>query len=85
LEHLSSPDPVVKHALAANIRNACVNVGFFYGKSLSIIFIFQLRCDLVKNHGIPQDIIDGTLAASKKYFSLPVSEKIKVRLAVDFS
>ncbi|KAI6123630.1 hypothetical protein EDD16DRAFT_630190 [Pisolithus croceorrhizus] len=49
-------------ALAQQIRDACVNVGFFY----------------IKNHGIPEEIIDEVLSAMKTYFSLPVETKMKL-------
>jgi isopenicillin N synthase-like dioxygenase len=82
LDRLSSPDPTAKHALAANIRNASVNVGFFYcGFFISIFSILQLTSDLVKNHGIPEDIIQDTIVAAQQFFSLPESEKIKVYLS----
>ncbi|KAI6107666.1 hypothetical protein EDD16DRAFT_1694922 [Pisolithus croceorrhizus] len=49
-------------ALARQIRDACMNVGFFY----------------IKNHGIPDENIDRILSAMKAFFSLPVEEKMKL-------
>ncbi|KAI6039622.1 hypothetical protein EDC04DRAFT_2894967 [Pisolithus marmoratus] len=51
-------------ALARQIRDACVNVGFFY----------------IRNHGIPEETIDKVLSAMKAYFSLPLETKMKSKL-----
>jgi len=34
----------------------------------------------VKNHGIPDERIDDVVAASRRFFSLPLEEKMKVLL-----
>lgn len=39
---------------------------------------------LVKNHGIPQDVIDAAVHAGKRFFALPEEEKMKVRMALLF-
>ncbi|KAF8133892.1 hypothetical protein EV363DRAFT_1582878 [Boletus edulis] len=62
LEHIASPDPVLRRVLAAEIRAACVNVGFFY----------------VKHHGIPEAVIHAVTASSRPYFSLPIATKTKL-------
>ncbi|KAI6114509.1 hypothetical protein F5141DRAFT_1291217 [Pisolithus sp. B1] len=54
--------PEERAALARQIRDACVKVGFFY----------------VSNHGIPQEIIDAVFSAMKAYFSLPLETKMKL-------
>ncbi|KIM69940.1 hypothetical protein SCLCIDRAFT_1207190 [Scleroderma citrinum Foug A] len=54
--------PERKAALAHEIRNACMNVGFFY----------------VTGHGIPQETIDNLLAVMEVYFSLPLETKMKL-------
>ena len=33
----------------------------------------------VKNHGIPEDVIENVLFAAKDFFSLPLNEKLEVR------
>jgi len=62
LQNVSSTDPDIRRALAEAIRDACMNVGFLY----------------VKNHGIPEETIDGALAASKDYFSQPLESKMEL-------
>ena len=57
-----SCDPVARQQLARDIRDACINVGFFY----------------VKNHGIPEDSILGAVDAAKAFFALPEETKLKV-------
>lgn len=52
-------DPVVRRTLADEIRDACINVGFFY----------------VKNHTIPKDTISRAITASKQFFALPQEQK----------
>ncbi|KAI6117106.1 hypothetical protein EV401DRAFT_1971540 [Pisolithus croceorrhizus] len=54
--------PEERAALARQIRDACVKVGFFY----------------ISNHGIPQEIIDAVFSAMKAYFSLPLETKMKL-------
>ncbi|KAI6156063.1 hypothetical protein EDD17DRAFT_1764696 [Pisolithus thermaeus] len=49
-------------ALAQQIKDACMNVGFFY----------------IRNHGIPEETIDKVLSAMKAFFSLPLERKMKV-------
>ncbi|KAI6114529.1 hypothetical protein F5141DRAFT_1202458 [Pisolithus sp. B1] len=51
-------------ASAQQIRDACMNVGFFY----------------ITNHGIPEETIDDALSAMKAYFSLPVETKMESKL-----
>ncbi|THH30575.1 hypothetical protein EUX98_g3617 [Antrodiella citrinella] len=59
LENATSADPDVRRALADEIRDACINVGFFY----------------VKNHSIAEDTISQATAASKRFFALPQVQK----------
>lgn len=58
--HASTPEERV--ALAQQIRDACMKVGFFY----------------VSSHGIPQETIDKVFSAMKTYFSLPLETKMKL-------
>ncbi|KAI6140639.1 hypothetical protein BKA82DRAFT_4172544 [Pisolithus tinctorius] len=58
--HVSTPEE--RAALALRVRDACMNVGFFY----------------ISNHGIPQETIDNVFSAVKAYFSLPLETKMKL-------
>ncbi|KIP04232.1 hypothetical protein PHLGIDRAFT_25703 [Phlebiopsis gigantea 11061_1 CR5-6] len=62
LQNLRSPDPNARRALADEIRDACINVGFFY----------------IKNHGIPDVTIADALAAGKRFFTLPQASKAAI-------
>jgi isopenicillin N synthase-like dioxygenase len=53
-----------KESVASQIGKACEEVGFFY----------------VKNHGVPQDLIDRVYKATKEFFELP--QEVKDRLHV---
>lgn len=55
-------DPEAKRAMAQALRSACIEVGFFY----------------LKNHGVPQPIIDQAFAASAEFFALPYAEKMEI-------
>ncbi|RAL00018.1 isopenicillin N synthase family dioxygenase [Aspergillus ibericus CBS 121593] len=55
-------DDEVRLALAAKVRAAAQNTGFFY----------------IKNHGIPQELIDSALTQAKAFFHQPEEEKEKV-------
>jgi len=58
--------PAGKLAVAAQIRGACEGTGFFY----------------LAGHGVPQPAIDAVFAASRRFFGLPLDERMKVRLRV---
>ncbi|KAJ7786706.1 hypothetical protein B0H14DRAFT_2473945 [Mycena olivaceomarginata] len=62
LSNISSTEPVVRRALVAEIKHACMEVGFFY----------------VKNHGIPQEVMQQTLTQMTRFFDLPLEEKLEV-------
>ncbi|KAI0698155.1 Clavaminate synthase-like protein [Cytidiella melzeri] len=62
LANAQSPDTTERMQLAAKIRDACINVGFLY----------------VKNHGIPEEIIQRAFVATQEFFSLPDSQKMEV-------
>jgi hypothetical protein len=51
-----------RKAVAAQLRDACINVGFFY----------------VKNHGITKEMVDGVFEWGKKFFDLDFEEKMEV-------
>ena len=47
--------------VAQNIARACEQVGFFY----------------IVNHGIPQELMNDTMAAARAYFEKPLDDKMK--------
>ena len=57
-------DPASHIKVAAELRDACVNVGFFY----------------LKNHGVPQEIIDRVFSEGERFFAKPEEEKLKVHI-----
>ncbi|KAH9972006.1 2OG-Fe-II oxygenase [Lactifluus volemus] len=59
LKCINDPDPELQQTLAKQIRDACINVGFFY----------------VTNHGIPEQVIAAALKNMKTYFALPLETK----------
>ncbi|KAJ7109085.1 hypothetical protein C8R43DRAFT_1043317 [Mycena crocata] len=56
----ASKDHAKRRALADRIRDACINVGFFY----------------VKNHPIPEETIAAAISAAGEFFALPTSVKL---------
>ncbi|KAJ7644722.1 Clavaminate synthase-like protein [Roridomyces roridus] len=62
LSDIASTDPVVRQKLVGEIKHACMEVGFFY----------------VKNHGIPSEVFEHTLAMMRKFFDLPVEQKLGI-------
>ncbi|KAF9046252.1 2OG-Fe(II) oxygenase [Panaeolus papilionaceus] len=62
LKNLRSADPVERRKLADEIRNACIQVGFFY----------------VSNHGIPEEVITRTIEGAKAFFELPSETKMEL-------
>ncbi|TVY34735.1 putative 2-oxoglutarate-dependent dioxygenase [Lachnellula occidentalis] len=62
VSNIFSPDLEARKAVAAEIRQACINIGFFY----------------VQNHGIPQELVDEVFEWGKKFFDLTFEEKMEV-------
>ncbi len=50
--------------LGAELRHACENVGFLY----------------IRNHGVPQALVDRAFAESERFHALPLGEKMKLSL-----
>ncbi len=61
LSGMLTDDPDAKARVAANLRDACVNVGFFY----------------IANHGFPQTLIDALFDRSAQLFRLSLPEKMR--------
>ncbi|TFK40494.1 2OG-Fe(II) oxygenase [Crucibulum laeve] len=62
LFNIESKDATLRKELVDKVRHACMSVGFFY----------------VKNHGIPEEYIDGALSFAKKFFSLSTESKMMI-------
>ncbi|KAI0049430.1 Clavaminate synthase-like protein [Auriscalpium vulgare] len=62
LHGAAAADAGARRELADQIRDACVNVGFFY----------------VTNHGIPEPVTLHALDAAKQFFSLPDDAKTEL-------
>ena len=56
--------PGALETLAAEVKFACENIGFFYAL----------------NHGVAQDTIDRAFAASRRFHALALEDKLKLRL-----
>ena len=50
--------------LARQLRHACETIGFFY----------------VSNHGVPQQVVDDVLVATKRFFDLPLAKRLEIKL-----
>ncbi|CAE6418944.1 unnamed protein product [Rhizoctonia solani] len=57
-----SGDSESKAQVASAIRDACIQIGFFY----------------VKNHGVDNALIASTADAAHRFFDLPMEEKMKI-------
>jgi isopenicillin N synthase-like dioxygenase len=53
--------PAGKAHVAAALRDACINVGFFY----------------IANHGVPQELVDAMFALQPRLFDLAVEDKMR--------
>src|SRR6266404_3349441 len=56
--------PGALQSIAAALRHACENVGFFYAA----------------NHGVPEALVDRAFAGSRRFHALPLDDKLKLRL-----
>jgi isopenicillin N synthase-like dioxygenase len=63
---LSSASPVDRHAVASELRRACLDKGFFY----------------VKNHGISEELVARVFSEAEKFFALPEQQKLAVDKAL---
>jgi isopenicillin N synthase-like dioxygenase len=61
----ASPDPEAHKAVAWEIHKACRDTGFFY----------------VKNHGVAQTLMAEQLAQARRFFALPLEDKMKLDMA----
>mmetsp|Transcript_9109 Transcript_9109/g.13102 ORF Transcript_9109/g.13102 Transcript_9109/m.13102 type:complete len:103 (-) Transcript_9109:28-336(-) len=48
--------------IVSSLRDACINVGFFY----------------LEDHSIPQNLLDNVFAQSRQLFSLPMDQKLEL-------
>jgi isopenicillin N synthase-like dioxygenase len=60
-----SSDLSTRKAVAWDIHKACRDTGFFY----------------VKNHGVPEAVMAEQLASARRFFALPLEEKLKLDMA----
>ena len=61
---LEQDDVRALREVADEIRSACTQVGFFY----------------IRNHGVPETVIDNAAKTAKQFFSLPLDEKQRVAI-----
>ncbi|KAG8922330.1 hypothetical protein FRC00_007569 [Tulasnella sp. 408] len=54
-------DPELRASVAKEIRDACINVGFFY----------------VSNHGVDPTLMADVVGQAKRFFDLPSAEKME--------
>jgi non-haem dioxygenase in morphine synthesis N-terminal len=68
--------------IAVEIRDASINVGFFYSPFCSESAFLPLIRKLlpVTGHGIPHSVISGAFTAAKNFFALSESTKLEVRI-----
>src|SRR5260221_4202819 len=57
-------EPGALERLAAEVRDACTNIGFFY----------------VYNHGVDQGLVDRPFAAAKRFHAIPMEQKLALTL-----
>jgi isopenicillin N synthase-like dioxygenase len=59
VDGLSSDSPNDRAAVGAELRAACLDKGFFY----------------IRNHGIPESLVDAVFAEAARFFALPAADK----------
>lgn len=73
--------------MADTIRDACINVGFFYSEThLSHQKHAPTASYPVSNHGVQPETIENALAAGKRFFNLPqdAKEAIDIHKSANF-
>ncbi|HTV76726.1 MAG TPA: 2-oxoglutarate and iron-dependent oxygenase domain-containing protein [Steroidobacteraceae bacterium] len=61
---LSADDPKAKADVAAALRKACTEVGFFY----------------IVNHGVPEDLVGRVFSHARRLFDRPLDEKMQIHV-----
>ena len=59
---LMSRDRLQRHHIAAEVRRACLDKGFFY----------------IENHGVPEALIGAVLRESRRFFALPLADRLAI-------
>jgi isopenicillin N synthase-like dioxygenase len=67
LERFLAGVPGSADELAASLRAAATNVGFFY----------------VANHGVPAELVASAFAAAERFHALPLERKLEVKVETD--
>jgi len=57
-------DPGTHHDIALQIRDVCRNIGFFY----------------ISNHGVSADLVANQFEWAKRFFALPMDEKMAIHM-----
>src|SRR6516165_8393160 len=57
--------PAAKMKIAHEVRDACEGSGFFY----------------LARHGVPSAAVEAVFVASRRFFTLPLEERMKVKLS----
>ncbi len=65
---LRSPEKPARMDVAAQLRSACADKGFFY----------------IREHGIPEHLIERAFDATRRFFQLPMTSKLAVDKANSF-
>ncbi|KAG8907719.1 hypothetical protein FRB99_002515 [Tulasnella sp. 403] len=63
--NMTNSDFRLRKDVAMKIRDACINVGFFY----------------ITNHGVDQSLIDSVVAQAKRFFDLPLENKMLIDIS----
>ncbi len=64
LETFLKGSPESKSRVARKIGDACRDVGFFY----------------ITSHGVPQNLVDEVLVQARRFFALPLKEKMRISI-----
>ena len=80
-------------AAAEEVRRACTRYGFFASECQPTPVAVACCCNkgrncstcrAVKDHGVPEELVDAALRENERFFALPLEQKMTCKINADY-